>query len=472
MEFLSEIHSKIYNHTNSVWCKIENKEFTYGDLKSFIQSFTPAIAQTSGPVGLVIRDDFETYASIIACWMCGRSYVPIQPSYPDSRINDIVELSEIQFYLDSQFHELNIVGLKCITPNNEEKAIVSPPLNNHDLAYILFTSGTTGKPKGVPISFGNLQAFIEGFFDLGYELNQNDKFLQMFELTFDLSVMSFCIPTMLGASFYPPSKKLIKPLALYDTLESEEISFALMVPSAIDMLSPYADEMELPYLKISQFCGEALKIQQIRIWKEVCDSTQIDNVYGPTEATIYCTRYTIPPNVEDCKHHNGIVCIGEPMTHVSLGLGNDKELYLGGKQTTMGYVKANPSQKEAFFEQDEVWFYKSGDIGLSDQQEYYCLGRIDEQVKIQGYRVELAEIEFAAGKVFPNNKHKCVAIQTTSGWELHLVSEGVKTGDKITEVNSHLPWYMHIKQAHSLTEFPLNTNGKVDKKQIILQLGL
>ena len=161
MEFLSEIHSKIYIHTNSVWCKIENKEFTYGDLKSFIQSFTPAIAQTSGPVGLVIRDDFETYASIIACWMCGRSYVPIQPSYPNSRINDIVELSEIQFYLDSQFHALNIVGLKCITPSNEEKAIVSPPLNNHDLAYILFTSGTTGKPKEVPISFGNLQAFLQ-----------------------------------------------------------------------------------------------------------------------------------------------------------------------------------------------------------------------------------------------------------------------------------------------------------------------
>lgn len=472
MEFLSEIHSKIYNHTNSVWCKIENKEFTYGDLKSFIQSFRPAIAQTSGPVGLVIRDDFETYASIIACWMCGRPYVPIQPSYPESRITDVVELSEIKYYLDSHSDANHIDGLQCIEPWEEPKVIESPSVDEYDLAYILFTSGTTGKPKGVPISFGNLQAFIEGFFDLGYELDSNDKFLQMFELTFDLSVMSFCIPTMLGAAFYPPSKKLIKPLALYDTLESEEISFALMVPSAIDMLSPYADEMELPYLKISQFCGEALKIQQIHIWKEVCDSTQIDNVYGPTEATIYCTRYTIPPNVKDCKHHNGIVCIGEPMTHVSLGLGNDKELYLGGKQTTMGYVKANPSQKEAFFEQDEVWFYKSGDIGLSDEQEYYCLGRIDEQVKIQGYRVELAEIEFAAGKVFPNNKHKCVAIQTTSGWELHLVSEGVKTGAKITEVNSHLPWYMHIKQAHSLTEFPLNANGKVDKKQIILQLGL
>ena len=472
MEFLSEIHAKIYNHTSSVWCKIENKEYTYGDLESFIQWYTPAIDQTSGPIGLVLRDNFETYASIVACWMCGRPYVPIQPSYPESRITDIVELSEIKYYLDSHSDALHIDGLQCIEPWEEPKVIESPSVDEHDLAYILFTSGTTGKPKGVPISFGNLQAFIEGFFDLGYELDSNDKFLQMFELTFDLSVMSFCIPTMLGASFYPPSKNLIKPLALYDTLESEDISFALMVPSAIDMLSPYADEMELPHLRVSQFCGEALKIQQISIWKEACNSTQIDNVYGPTEATIYCTRYTVPPKIEDCKHHNGIVCIGEPMKHVRLDLGDDMELYLGGKQTTTGYVKANPSQKEAFFEHNEIWFYKSGDIGLREGKEYYCLGRKDEQVKIQGYRVELAEIEFAAGKVFPLNKHKCLAIQTTAGWELHLVSEGVKTDAEITEINSHLPWYMHIKQAHSLSEFPLNANGKVDKKQIIQQLGL
>src|SRR6056300_1278595 len=229
MEFLSEIHSNIYNHSNSVWCKIEHTEYTYGDLKSFIELYTPAISQTSGPIGLVIQDNFETYASIIACWLCGRSYVPIQPNYPDSRIKDIIELSEIQYYLDSSFTALQIETLECIKPWANEKTVEAPSVNEHDLAYILFTSGTTGKPKGVPISFGNLQAFISGFFHLGYDLNTQDKFLQMFELTFDLSVMSFCIPTILGASFYPPSKKLIKPLALYDTLESEAISFALMV---------------------------------------------------------------------------------------------------------------------------------------------------------------------------------------------------------------------------------------------------
>lgn len=191
MEFLSEIHSKIYNYTNSVWCKIEKHEYTYDDLKSFIQLYTPAIAQTSGPIGLVIRDDFETYASIIACWMCGRSYVPIQPSYPDSRINDIIQLSEIKYYLDSSFKSQNIDELEFIEPLDNDNVIESPLVNEDDLAYILFTSGTTGKPKGVPISFGNIQAFITGFFNLGYDLNNKNKFLQMFELTFDLSIMSF-----------------------------------------------------------------------------------------------------------------------------------------------------------------------------------------------------------------------------------------------------------------------------------------
>ena len=471
MHFVDQIIKQIHQHKDRTWCVIENETYTYGDLSLFVKEFQYPISQTSGPIGVVLRSDFYTYSSLIACWVSGKAYVPLNPEYPTQRLQDIVEASSINHILDSkQIGISEIPELVCLKPLYHSQVQDSPQIVATDWAYILFTSGTTGKPKGVPISFGNLQAFFDGFFDLGYELSSEDRFLQMFELTFDLSVMSFGIPTLLGASFYVPSQQLVKPLALYDTLESHDISFALMVPSAVEMLAPYADELELPYLKVSQFCGEALKLSQVNIWSHACPQTQIDNVYGPTEATIYCTRYTVPENTDSCLHSNGIVCIGQPMKTITLAFDDQNELCLGGLQTTEGYLHANAEQRSKFFEKDGVWFYKSGDIGSLEFEQYYCHGRSDDQIKIQGYRVELSEIEFAGSKALPNVLNRCLAIEKASGWELHLVFDCESLNMGVSEINQHLPDYMHIKQVHTVHPFPLNANGKVDKKQLLAKI--
>lgn len=467
MRFLNKILDSLQTQKEQTWCVIENENYTYQDLSNFIQDFQNSILQSPGPIGVVLRNDFSTYASLIACWVSGKAYVPLNPEYPEQRLKDIAEASSIGAVLDSeQIGIPQIPELACLKPSSNDADWKLSQVNSKDWAYILFTSGTTGKPKGVPISFGNLEAFFDGFFDLGYELSAEDRFLQMFELTFDLSVMSFGVPTLLGASFYVPSQKLVKPLALYDTLESHDISFALMVPSAVEMLAPYADELELPHLKVSQFCGEALKLSQVNIWSNACPQTQIDNVYGPTEATIYCTRYTVPTIIDECLHSNGIVCIGQPMKTVTLDFDDQNELCLGGLQTTEGYLHANAEQRSKFFEKDGIWFYKSGDIGSLDSEQFFCHGRSDDQIKIQGYRVELSEIEFAGSKALPNILNRCLAIERPSGWELHLVFDCEKATVGIDEVNQYLPEYMHIKQVHCIHPFPLNPNGKVDKKQL------
>lgn len=468
MRFPELIANQIHTHPEKTWCVIEQKTFTYGDLSNYIQDYQLSISHSEDSIGVVLRNDFETYAALIACWMCGKSYVPLNPDYPTQRLQDIIDASGLKRVLDSQNIGLpQIKKIELLTKQSVNsfrwKLITA---ENRDNAYILFTSGTTGKPKGVPITFGNLQAFFDGFWELGYDLTDQDKFLQMFELTFDLSVMSFGVPTLLGASFYVPSQKLVKPLALYDTLESENISFALMVPSAVEMLAPYADELELPHLKVSQFCGEALKISQVAVWAKACPQTQIDNVYGPTEATIYCTRYTVPSDLTNCLHKNGIVCIGKPMKTVSLLLDDTQELCLGGDQTTKGYLHANEEQRSKFFEKDGIWFYKSGDIGSFDKPDYFCHGRSDDQIKIQGYRIELSEIEFAGTKILPEILNRCLAVETMNGWELHLVFDTEKIPFDISQVNEHLPDYMHIKEVHAVHPFPLNANGKVDKKAL------
>jgi non-ribosomal peptide synthetase component F len=483
-QFRNQIWGNILQ-PKGLFCSIGGAEYGWEQLKDFVSFHFEGFKHSNNKrIGIVIRNDFETYAAIVTCWMSGKGYVPLQPKYPNQRLWDIIESSGIQEVYDSKASEFShLYSLKSVEKQNSafEFKETLDSVNVQDDAYVLFTSGTTGKPKGVPISWGNLQSFLDGFFELGYELNSTDRFLQMFELTFDLSVMSFTVPSVLGGSFHTLDQTLIKPLALYDTLESQNISFALMVPSAVEMLAPYADDIELPHLKVTQFCGEAFRVNQFSVWKKCVPQSQIDNVYGPTEATIYCSRYTAhhPKNDIDLLHQNGVICIGEPMKKVKFMINEDQELCLGGSQTTLGYLNATPEQASRFFEsQDGIWYYKSGDIGVEQEGMYFCHGRMDDQVKIQGYRVELSELEFAGSQVFMNCTCKAAAIAQDTGSELHLfvLDADAQYGNTSIEekrkmLNNLLPEYMSVKEIHLKAEFPLNDNGKIDKKKLIASLN-
>ena len=151
-----------------------------------------------------------------------------------------------------------------VTPNPGK---LDPVEQMHgDLCYLLFTSGTTGKPKGVPIYHRNLSAFLDMMLESGrYDFNRNDRFLQMFELTFDLSVFSFLVPLSVGASFYPLPQKEMAYLEVADILETGEISVALMVPSVINYLKSYFGEINLPKMSTVYFAGKRFIMKLLRV---------------------------------------------------------------------------------------------------------------------------------------------------------------------------------------------------------------
>ncbi|MFI5152264.1 MAG: AMP-binding protein [Chitinophagales bacterium] len=457
--------------------------YTYDELRIEVIAYQKVINSVSdnSNVGVVTNYDLKTYASILSIFLSGRTFVPLNPALPDDRLIQVINQADVGIILDSEHH--SFFEIKYPEKRADQPQILSEDNLNFKQAdgnlnaYIFFTSGSTGVPKGVPITYLNLDSFLAAFFRIGYELNENDRFLQMFDLTFDLSLMSYLAPMCLGATCYPVSPEGIKYNNIYKLLEDYEISFSLMVPSILTHLRPYFDEIHLQSMKYCLFCGEALRSELVKDWQKCIPSAKIENVYGPTEATIFCLRY--PCNPAELKSYNGIVCIGKPMEGMNAAIigedgmdairGEKGELGLYGSQVTAGYWKNEKKNQEAFIYSPLGSIYKTGDLCyLDDEGDYYYCGRTDHQVKIQGYRVELGEIEFFSSSFLDKKLSVAIVDENPEGISIYLFVEknDAQLSDLERFLRTKLPDYMIPKKLIVLNEFPLNINGKIDRNKL------
>jgi len=473
---------------------VNGRSYTYVELNRLCSSVRAILkahqVKRGDRIGIFTEDDIFTYASVLGILSCGACYVPLNHDNPVERNRTIIADAGINLLLysekEDEAREVSVSsGSKCQPVNNR----VAPSLDqlapkdqvHGDLCYLLFTSGTTGKPKGVPIYHSNLSAFLDMVLDTGrYDFNPNDRFLQMFELTFDLSVFSFLVPLSVGASFYPISHNRMAYLEVADILEAKEITVALMVPSVINYLKPYFGEMNLPKMKYSLFCGEALYHETLCGWAHCVPEAKIENLYGPTEATIFCLRYEWERGEKPHSDGKGIVPIGRPMEGMDAfklsdsGLDEEGELCLSGAQVTRGYWNNAAKTAEAFgTTKDGQTFYRTGDLCKLDRAgNFLYLGRIDNQVKIDGHRVELEEIEFHA-RAFCRDKQVVASVNRSEGGS-HYILLFVETENDLgrgleEHLRKQLPDYMIPKEMLAVSRFPLNSNGKIDRKALLQQ---
>ncbi|WP_455664442.1 AMP-binding protein [Phocaeicola sp.] len=469
---------------------IENKFYTYHDFSDMIKGIRILLKSReikNKNVGLVTNNDIETYASIFALWIEGYSYVPLHINQPIDRCCNIIEQVGIDTILDSS--KKSRYGKSAIICTNEIKNTntninIDQNATDDDLAYILFTSGSTGVPKGVTISRGNIAAFINSFWDTGIQIDEKDKCLQCFDLTFDVSVQCYLSALIKGACIFTVPYTEGKYLYVAGLMEEYRLSFAVMAPSMLRYMQPFFEQMDMTELRTCILTAEACPKKLLEQVYRYNPDIKLFDFYGPTETTIYCTYYKLSNSFHN-KELNGIISIGKMLKNVS-GIilredgieceCNEKgELCVAGLQVTPGYWNNSEKNISSFFERELggnlMRFYRTGDLCYRDEDgDIMYSGRIDNQVKIQGYRIELGEIEHQVREFLPNKNVICLTKEVADIATLFLIIEGEEfaTKELIDYLGSKLPSYMIPSRILFVKIFPLNSSDKVDRKKIKL----
>lgn len=358
-----------------------------------------------------------------------------------------------------------------------------------ELAYILFTSGSTGKPKGVQLTRRNIAAFMNSFWQTDIKISEEDRCLQCFDLSFDVSVQSYLVPLIKGACCYTVPHGQIKYTYVSSLIEDHKITFGAMAPSMLRYLKPYFDEIDATSLKYCILTAEACPLNLMEDWYNCATNTEIYDFYGPTECTIYCTYYKLNKKGAN-KSLNGIISIGKPLANCiglildedgkELPCGEKGELCIAGDQVTIGYWK-NPEKNESSFFYKEIngvsmRFYHTGDLCYKDDDgDIMYSGRLDHQAKIQGFRVELGEIEYHVRNFLGGKSAICVAYENKeklTELALFVESNEFDTADLVKYMRSKMPSYMIPSRIIFVPELPLNGNDKVDRNELRQRITL
>lgn len=504
---------------------IDKRSYTYGELLDLALRLAAAIRRTGGgevPLCAVsARRSVWAYAGVLGILLSGRGYVPLCPAFPAPRTRQMLELSgattivadtgsleALGQVVCSLRQPLVVLLPECSLPPPwaaqcpQHRMVCAGELpapgagftlpGSGDTAYLLFTSGSTGIPKGVGIQQQNAMAYLDGIRELLDDLGPEDRFSQNFEMIFDLSVHDLFVCWGCGACLYVhPQGAGVAPAAF---VRKHELTCWFSTPSTavvlqrLRMIRPGG----FPSLRWSLFCGEPLPLHLAETWQLAAPRSTVVNLYGPTEATIACIAYVYREDSSSGECANGIVPIGRPFgsTRVIVAGDGDQpvagcgagELLLGGGQVAPGYWRDAARTALAFVSLPGATpcgpWYRTGDlVERNTRGNLVYRGRKDHQLKIMGHRVELQEIEEVARETA--SARQAIALgwpQTASGAEaVILFLAGAQAPDEaiLAGCRRRLPPYMIPREIHRLEELPLSANQKVDRKALLrMRAGL
>lgn len=494
---------------------------SYEQLWNYAGRVTACLKDTLDPsekvVAVLADRSVGAYGGILAVLGSGRGYVPLNPKFPLERTLVMLKASGCKTVVVGQECAATLASLlprldkplTLIVPDSgwepDPKLLSShrvilarqlskiadpcdPIVDGSDTAYLLFTSGSTGVPKGVAVSQSNVVAYME-YAAKRFGMHGGDRCSQNFDLTFDLSVHDLFTCWDAGATLVPYAEQTLTPATIVDEKELTcwfSVPSVAMFASKLGILEPGA----FPTLRWSLFCGEALSSSLAAAWQQAANNSILENLYGPTEATIAITYYRWDSAASPAECVRGLVPIGWPFEGqqvcavnedlAPVPVGESGELCLGGSQVTCGYLNDPEKTAKSFVRLkhtgDQVW-YRTGDLVRQDERGcLFYLGRRDFQVKISGYRVELQEIDLVLREAARTELAVAIPWPLSGGSASGIVgvlsgSDPARDKEIIAACEARLPRYMVPNRIYHFPQIPLNVNGKIDRGKITEMLA-
>lgn len=479
---MNDIISKLIDieqaQPNQVAVRHMNDELTYKELLEESSKLAHQLQGSQQPMILYGHMSPYMIVGMLGAIKAGCGYVPIDTSVPAERVNMIIDKVEPQFIFNTVDEPLTYDGAKTITTQDVKESnnpiVFDSQMTETDTVYTIFTSGSTGEPKGVQIQYASLIEFAEWMVSLHQE-DGGQEWLNQAPFSFDLSVMAIYPCLVSGGTLNLVDKDMInKPKLLNDMLQATPINIWVSTPSFIEMclLLPTLNEEQYGSLNHFFFCGEILGHRTAKALVDRFPNGTIYNTYGPTEATVAVTSIQITPEV--LEQYNPLpVGVARPGTKLTTT--EDGELVIQGQSVSVGYLKNEEKTVAVFNFEDRVRTYHTGDKAKEENGLWFIQGRIDFQIKLNGYRMELEEIESQLRDsdlireaivvpVYKNDKviHLIGAVVSTEEVE----DERQMTKAIKDELKSRLPEYMIPRKFVWMEQLPLTSNGKLDRKKI------